>query len=107
MRNRAALWTPGQPPNSPYHWPDLGTKRAGGAERCADPAGPKRIEVALTVLDSYAQRLRALEWAMITTATPQDAHTLPWLQTVPGLGQSLRLGLLSARHDLARFPRGQ
>ena len=44
---------------------------------------------------------------MVTTAKHHDAKTLSLLQTVPGMGQILRLVLLSERHDRARFPRGQ
>ena len=44
---------------------------------------------------------------MVPTAQPPAAHPVSWLQTVPGSGQSLRRGRLSASHDLARCPRGQ
>ena len=44
---------------------------------------------------------------MVPTAQPHAAHTLSWLQTVPGLGTLLRLGLLYAIHASARFPRVQ
>jgi hypothetical protein len=57
MRQRAALVAHGQNTNSQYHWPAIGqqiaskAKRHGGAERCSAPAGPKRIAVALALLD--------------------------------------------------------
>jgi hypothetical protein len=44
---------------------------------------------------------------MVTTATPHEATTLYWLQTVPGIGQILSLVLWYERHDSARFPRVQ
>src|SRR5262245_34787993 len=44
---------------------------------------------------------------MVQTATPHDAQPLYRLPSVPGLGQILRVVLLSAIHDMRRFPRGQ
>ena len=44
---------------------------------------------------------------MVKTATQPAAHTLAWLQTVPGMGTRLRRVLWSARPDSPRFPRGQ
>ena len=41
------------------------------------------------------------------TVKPQDAHPLSWLQTVPDIGQFLRLVLVDAIPDLARVPRVQ
>jgi len=51
--------------------------------------------------------LRDVERTIVTTAQPHDAQTLYLLPTVPGIGTILRLALLYARHDLARFPRVQ
>jgi transposase len=113
MRTRAALLTPVQHTNSQYPLPESGTKsaskikRPGVAERFADPAVPKSVEVDLALLDYADQRLRALELAIVKTAKPQEAHTLYVLQSVPGIGKLLRRVLLSERHDLARFPRVQ
>jgi transposase len=110
-RKRAALWPPVQQTNRQYHGPDLGQKiaskpnRAGGAERLAAPAVHKSVEVDRALIDYDDPRLRDLALAMGKTAKPPDAHTLSVLQTVPGLGQSLRLGLLYARQDRARLPR--
>ena len=44
---------------------------------------------------------------MVKTAQQQDANTLYWLQTVPGIGKILSLGLVYEMHDIARFPRVQ
>jgi hypothetical protein len=112
-RKRAELLTHVQPPNRQDTLPDIGPKRAyqthraGGAERCAAPAVHKRLAVDLAVIDSEAQLRRALELAMGKTATPPDAHTRSGLQTVPGLGTSLRRALWSEMQDSAHFPRGQ
>jgi transposase len=40
----------------------------------------------------------------VKTATQHDAHTLYWLQTVPGIGTILSLVLLDEIHDIGRFP---
>jgi hypothetical protein len=58
MRQRAELLTPVQQTNHQYHVPDIGkkiaskTNRTGVAERFADPAVHKSIEVDLALLDS-------------------------------------------------------
>ena len=113
MRKRAALLTHVQHTNCQDHGPEMGktsaskATRAGGAARCPAPAVPQSLAVDRALLDSDDQRLQALELTMVTTATPQEATTRYVLQTVPGSGTILRLVLLEAMHDLARFPRGQ
>jgi transposase len=113
MRQRAELLTHVQHTNGQDNVPAIGNKiadktnRAGVAERVAAPAVPKSIEVDRALLDAYDQLLRDLELAMVTMAKQHDGHTLSVLQTVPGLGTSLSLVLVSERHDLARFPRVQ
>jgi transposase len=112
-RKRAALLPHVQQTNRQDNVPDIGTKsadkthRAGVAERCADPAVHKRVAVDRALLDDDDHLLRDLELAMVKTATQPDANTLSVLQTVPGLGQILRLVLLYERHAIARFPRVQ
>src|SRR5262245_50291829 len=111
MRKRAALLTHVPQTNSQYHLPEIGKKiaskanRTGGAERLADPAVQKSMEVALALIDYYDPWLRDLELAMVQTAKQHDANTRYWLQTVPGIGKLLRLVLLYEMHDSARFPR--
>jgi transposase len=113
MRKRAELLTHVQQTNSQYNLPEIGkkiaykTNRPGVAERFADPAVQKSIEVDLALLDYDDQLLRDLELAIVKTAKQHDANTLYVLQTVPGIGNILSLVLLSAMHDLARFPRVQ
>ena len=66
-RKRAELLTHVQQTNSQYNLPEIGkkiaykTNRAGVAERFADPAVQKSIEVDLTLIDYYDERLRDLE----------------------------------------------
>jgi transposase len=113
MRKRAALLTHVQQTNSQYTLPDIGKKiaykttRAGVAERFADPAVHKSVEVDLALIDDDDQLLRDLELAIVKTAKQPDANTLYVLQTVPGIGKILRLVLWSERHAIARFPRVQ
>ena len=113
MRKRAELLTHVQQTNSQYNLPEIGkkiaykTNRAGVAERFADPAVQKSIEVDLALIDYYDELLRDLELAIVTTAKQHDANTLYLLQTVPGIGKILSLVLLYEMHDIARFPRGQ
>ena len=113
MRKRAELLTHVQQTNSQYNLPEIGKKiaykanRAGVAERFADPAVHKSVEVDLALLDYDDQLLRDLELAMVKTAKQHDANTLYLLQTVPGIGKILRLVLLYEMHDIARFPRVQ
>jgi transposase len=95
------------------HLPAIGTKRAskanrdGVAERWADPAVPKSIEVDLALLTSDDAWLRDVARPIVTPATPPDAQTRSLRHTVPGIGQLLRLVLRDDMPDIARCPRGQ
>src|ERR671931_2061218 len=106
MRQRAALLTHVQQTNSQYNLPEIGkkiaykTNRAGVAERFADPAVQKSIEVDLALLDYDDELLRDLELAIVTTAKQHEANTLYLLQTVPGIGKILSLVLLYEIHDI-------
>ena len=99
--------------NSQYTLPAIGTKiaykanREGVAERCADPAVHTSIAVDLALITSYDERRRDVERTIVTTAHHPDATTLYLLQTVPGIGQMLRLVLLDDIHQIDRFPRVQ
>jgi transposase len=110
MRKRAELLAHVQNTNSQYHLPDLGKKiayqanRAGVAQRFAEPAVQKSIEVDLALITYYDQLLGDLELLILQAAKHHDAHTLYLLQTVPGIGKILSLVLLYEIHDMARFP---
>ena len=77
------------------------------AERCADPAVHKSLEVDLALVSSYDALLRDVELTILKTAKQHDTNTLYLLQTVPGIGKMLRLVLLDAIHHIDRFPRRQ
>ena len=113
MRKRAELLAHVQNTNSQYNLPEIGKKiaykanRDGVAERFADPAVQKSIEVDLTLITHYDQLLTDLELAILKAAKHHDANTLYLLQTVPGIGKILSLVLLYEIHDIDRFPRVQ
>jgi transposase len=110
---RAALLAHVQNTKSQYHLPASGKKmadkanREGVAERFADPAVHKSIEVDLALITYYDERLRDVELTILNTARPHDAHTRSLLHTVPGIGTMLRLVRRYDIHRLERFPRGQ
>ena len=110
---RAELLAHVQHTNSQYTLPAIGKKiaytanREGVAERFADPAVHKSIEVDLALMTSYDALLRDVELPIVTTARHHDAHSRHLLQTVPGIGKMLSLVLLYDIHDVHRFPRVQ
>jgi transposase len=113
MRTRAELLAHIQNTNSQYNLPEIGKKiaykanRDGVAERFADPAVQKSIEVDLALIDHYDRLLRDMELTILKTAKQHDANTLYLLRTVPGIGEILSLVLLYEIHDIDRFPRVQ
>jgi transposase len=46
-----------------------------------------------------------LELNLVSTAQAHEAQTFSRRRSIPGVGQSLALGLLDESHDLTRFPR--
>jgi transposase len=99
--------------NSQYNLPEIGKQiaykanRDGVAERFADPAVQKSIEVDLALITYYDELLRDVELTILKTAKHHDANTLYLLQTVPGIGKILSLVLLYEIHRIERFPRVQ
>jgi transposase len=110
MRKRSELLAHVQNTNSQDNLPEIGKKiadkanRDGVAERFADPAVQKTIEVDLALITYYDQLLGDLELSIIKAAKHQDANTLYLLQTVPGIGKILSLVLLYEIHRIDRFP---
>ena len=110
---RAELLAHVQHTQSQSTLPAIGNKiaskanREGVAERFADPAVQKRIEVDLALLTSYDALRRDVARTIGTTAEHPDATTLYLWHTVPGIGTSLSLVLLYAIHDVHRCPRVQ
>jgi transposase len=113
MRKRAELLAHVQHTNSQDNLPEIGKKiayianRDGVAERFADPAVHKSLEVDLALITYDDQLLGDVERSIVQAATHHDANTLYLWQTVPGIGKILSLGRLYDIHDMARFPRGQ
>ncbi len=112
-RKRGELLAQVHNTHSPYNLPAIGkkiaykTNRDGVAQRFADPAVHKSIEVDLALITSYDALRREVALTIVTTAKYHDAHTLYLRQTVPGIGKSLSLVLLYAIHAIDRFPRVQ
>jgi len=110
---RGELLAQVQPTNRPYHLPAMGqhiaypANRDGVAERFADPAGQKSIDVDRSLIGYDDARLREGELTLLKTAKQQDANTLYRRQTVPGIGKILSLVLLDEIHPIDRFPRVQ
>ena len=110
MRKRAELLAHVHNTNSQYNLPEIGKKiaykanRDGVAERFADAAVQKTIEVDLALITYYDELLKDLELSLLKTAKHHDANTLYLLQTVPGIGKILRLVLLYEIHRYRRFP---
>jgi transposase len=77
------------------------------AERFADPAVQKSIEVDLALISHYDSLLRDMELSVLTMAKEHHTNTLYLLRTVPGIGEILSLVLLYEIHDIHRFPRVQ
>jgi transposase len=113
MRQRAELRTHIQNTHSQYHLPEIGQKiaytanRAGVAERFADPAVHKSIEVDLALIGHDDSLLRDMELSVLTTAKAHHTNTRYWLRTVPGIGEIHSLVLLYEIHAIHRFPRVQ
>jgi transposase len=112
-RQRGALLAPVHTPHSQDQLPAIGTKiasqanRDGVAERLAAPAVPTSLAVDLALITADDARRRDVALPIVNTAKSHDAKTLSLLHTVPGIGQILRLGLLSAIPQSDRFPRAQ
>jgi transposase len=112
-RKRGELLAHVQNTNSQYNLPAIGKKiaykanRDGVAERFADPAVQKSIEVDLALITYYDALLHDVERTIVKTAKHHDAQTLYLLQTVPGIGKILSLVLLYEIHAIERFPRVQ
>jgi len=110
MRKRAELLAHVHNTNSQYNLPEIGKKiaykanRDGVAERFAEAAVQKTIEVDLALITYYDELLKDLELSLLQTAKHHDANTLYLLPTVPGIGKILSLVLLYEIHRIDRFP---
>jgi transposase len=99
--------------NRQYNLPAMGkniaykANRDGVAERFADPAVQKSIDVDLSLIGYDEALLREGELTLLKTAKQHDANTLYLRQTVPGIGKILSLVWLYEIHPIDRFPRLQ
>jgi transposase len=112
-RKRAALLAHVPHTHSQSHLPGIGKNiaykatRDGIAARFPAPAVQKSLAVDLALIGHYDHLLNDVEFSIGHTAKQPDPQTLSRLPAVPGIGKSLRLGLLDASHTSDRFPRGQ
>jgi Transposase IS116/IS110/IS902 family len=67
----------------------------------------KSIEVDLALIGHYDQLPRDVELSILKAAKQDDANTLYWLRTVPGIGGIRSLVLLYEMHDIQHFPQLQ
>ena len=67
----------------------------------------KTIELDVAFIDHYDKVLGEVELYLTRTAKGHGVQTFARLHSVPGIGQTLALVLLSEIQDSARFPRGQ
>ena len=110
MRKRSELLAHVQNTNSQYNLPEIGkniaykANRAGVAERFAEPAVQKSIEVDFALMTYYDQLLSDLELSIVKSAKQHNANTFYRLRSVPGVGKILALVLLYEIHDIRRFP---
>ena len=95
-----------------YNLPSLGKlsypgQRVGVAERFADPAARRNVELDLTLIEVYDPLLRQLEKELVATAKIHDPASVQLLRTIPGIGKILSMTLLYEIHDIQRFRRVQ
>jgi transposase len=113
MHKRAELLSHIQNTNHQYNLPEIGKKiaykanREGVAERFADTAVQKSIEVDLALIDHYDKLLSEVELYIVRTAKQHDVNAFYRLRSVPGIGQILALVILYEVQDINRFPRVQ
>lgn len=113
MRERAQLLAHIQNTNSQYNLPEIGkkiaykTNRADVAERFADPAVHKSIEVDLALIDYLDRTLNDLELTITRLAKQHDPQVFYRLRSIPGIGKILALVILYEIHDIKRFARVQ
>jgi hypothetical protein len=93
MRKRAALLAHGPNTNSQYNLPELGPQiadkahRDGVAERFADPAVQKTIEVDLSLITYYDALLKDLALYSLKTAQPHDPPPATCCTPCPALAR--------------------
>jgi transposase len=109
MRKRSELLAHIHNTNSQYNLPPINKEirytchRLGIAERFADPSVRQSIELDLSLIEFYDQRLSKVERYIHKHAKTCDQHSLILLRTVPGIGKILSLVILYEIHTIKRF----
>jgi transposase len=113
VRKRAELLAHIQHTNRQDNLPEIGKKLADKAHRDGveepfpDPSVRQTIAVDIVLIDHYDKLLGEGELYLPRTATAHEVQTFSRLQSVPGIGQMLALGIRDEIQDIARFPRVQ
>jgi len=113
VHKRAELLSHIQNTNSQYNLPPF-TKliayranREGLAERFADAAVAKSIELDLALIDHYHELLTDLELTIMRTAKQHDGNAIHLLRSIPGIGKVLSMTILYEICTIERFARVQ
>ena len=78
--------------------------RIGVAERFADAAMRKTVEVDFSVIEHLDTVITNLELHLTNATKEHDAFNFHLLLTIPGVGKVLAMTILYEVHDIARFP---
>ena len=110
VRKRAELLAHIHNTNSQYNLPELQKKlgrksqREGVIEQFPDPCVRRSIDLDVTLIDVYDEKLHALEYYLVKTAKEHDPHAFVLLRSVPGIGETLGLVILYEIETIERFP---
>lgn len=80
------------------------SNRAGTAERFADAAVRKTVEIDLNVVGHLDTVITDLELHLTRSTKEHDARSFYLLRSIPGVGKVLAMTILYEVHDVARFP---
>ena len=112
VNKRAELMAHVQMTHHQYNLPAPGKKIAYRANRenlelaFDDESAKRMVESDLTMIDSYSEEIRKLEWFIEKQgkAAVNNAQALSLLKSVPGIGDVLSLTLLYEIENIERFP---
>jgi len=112
VRHRARLLAHVQNTHTQYNLAAPGriaykSNREGIGPGFADASTRKAVELDLSLVDVYDQRICELELFLVQRAKQHDGTVFQRLRSVPGVGKILAMTILYEIHNIARFPRVQ